>query len=446
MGDDMLVSKRILALSLIFMFLLSPLSMAATATLDNAKVKQVVGDQYNDFVKDLESLVSIDSGTGNTEGSAKIANFLKERLEALGATVEFRPNSKGTHVIARLKGEGKLRVLLSPHTDTVFESGEAAKRPFRIDEKGFAYGPGAGDCKASVTQMIYLVKSMKELGLKNFGEIIIYFDAEEELGSSDEQAILAELAQQADVALIVDTARPNWGIVTQRKGSARYDIKVSGISGHAGNAPQASASATMELANQISMLFKLASPLPKDPANYSAAALQAKGISDHGQFIPENSINVGVISTTNTRRNRIPDNAMAQLEVRSYKMSELQRLDKEIKDMVNKTVVPGIKVVIEGGIGTNPMEKTSQAARYIEMYKTIVKKEYNADVVEWIAGGITVGNNTAKYIPTIDALGVEADPMTEHTDRESVNLNSFVPRTVALVLLIDQISQGWTGK
>lgn len=328
----------------------------------------------------------------------------------------------------------------------MFEAGEAARRPFRIDEKNYAYGPGVGDCKASVVQMIYMMKAFRDLGLNNFGEIVVYFDAEEEMGSKTSSAILEELAKQADAALIVDTARPGWGIVTQRKGSAKYDIKVSGVSGHAGNAPQASTSAVMELGNQIAMLYKLASPLPQDPTAYTTAALKAKGIHDHGQYIPENSINVGVIGTTNTKRNRIPDNAFAQLEVRCYKMSELERLDKEIKALAGKTVVPGAKVAIEGGIGTNPMEKTPQVAKLIEMYKGIVKQQFGADVVEWVAGGITVGNETARFVPTIDALGVECDPMLEHTEREFVDLNTFVPRTTALVLFIDKMATEWLKK
>ncbi len=416
---------------------------AAFAAPDGAAVKQAVSGQFDAFVRDLETLTNIDSGTGNKEGSAKIAAILKEKLTPLGGTVEFRETDKGVHVIARFKGEGRLRVLLSPHTDTVFEAGEAAKRPFRVDEKNIAYGPGAGDCKASVVQMIYLMKTFRDLGLNNFGEIIVYFDAEEETGSKMSSAILEELAQQVDVALIVDTARPGWGIVTQRKGSAKYDIKVKGLSGHAGNAPQASSSAVMELGNQLAQLYALASPLPKDPAAYSSAALKAKGIHDHGQFIPDNSINVGVIGTTNTKRNRIPDNAFAQLEVRCYKMAELQRLDKAIRTLAGKTVVPGAQVTIEGGIGTSPMEKTPQAAKLIDMYKAIVKKEFAADVVEWVAGGITVGNETARFVPTIDALGVEADPMLEHTEREMVDLNTFVPRTTALVLFIDKMATEW---
>ena len=408
-------------------------------------VKSVVSNYYDDYIKDLGYLVSIDSGTGNLDGSKKIAAYLQEKLEAEGAAVEFRDNDKGRHVIARIKGEGKLRVLLSPHTDTVFDPGEAAKRPFAIaGNKG--YGPGAGDCKASVAQMVYMAKAINEIGIKNFGEIIIYFDAEEETGSQTEEAILEELSQQADLALIVDGSRPNWGICTQRKGSANYEIKVTGIQGHAGNAPQASASAIMELANQITLLGKLNSPLPGNPKDFTADALAAKNIKDHGQYIPDNWINVGTITSTNSRVNRVADNASAKIQLRSYKMSELQRLDKEIKALASKTLVPGTKVTIEGGITGLPMEKTPKSVQVIDMYKNIVKREYNADVVEWIAGGMTVGNTTAKFIPTIDALGVEADPMLEHTEKEVVFLDTFVPRTVSLLELIDELSAKWPLK
>lgn len=413
----------------------------AEAAVSPAQIRTAVEAKYDGFVADVGYLVAIDSGTGNVEGSRKIAAYLQENLEALGAKVEFRDNENGRHVIARIKGEGKLRVLLSPHTDTVFDPGEAAKRPFSVDSDKIGHGPGSGDCKASVSQMVQMAKVLKELEIKNFGELIIYFDAEEETGSDMEEAILEELAKQADVALIVDGARPGWGIVTQRKGSANYTIKVEGIQGHAGNAPQASASAIAELSNQLAAICKLSSPLPGNPKDYSLDALKAKNVQDHGQFIPENWINIGEISSTNTKVNRVADNASAKLQVRCYKMSELERLDKEIRAIAAKTTVPGTKVTLSGGISGVPMEKTAKAAAVIEAYKKIVKQEFKADVVEWVAGGMTVGNSTAKFIPTVDALGIEADPMLEHTEKEMVNLGSFTPRTTALIELISELSQ-----
>lgn len=409
--------------------------------MDGLKVKAYLQDQFKNYVADLEVLTNIDSGNGDPEGTDKAAKFVGGKLESMGGTVEYRTNERSTHLIARVKGTGTFRLLMIGHIDTVFKKGEAAKRPFRIDEKNLAYGPGVGDDKATVIQTLYAIKALKELGFDRFGEIILYYNGEEEGGSPTAVAIVAELAQQADMAVIMDTARPDWGIVTQRKGSANYEIQVSGISGHAGNAPHESASAIMELGNQISKLYQLASPLPENPQDYTMEKLKEKGIQDHGQFIPPNCINVGVIGSTNDRINVIPGDAFAKLNVRCYTVAEQERIDRAIKDLANQTVVPGTKVTVTGGIHTGPMEKTPQVQKLVDMYKAIVKREYDAEVVEWVAGGLTDGNRTAKFIPTIDALGVEN--YDEHTDHEYVDLNTAVPRTTTLVLFVAEVTEKW---
>src|SRR5437879_712335 len=63
----------------------------------------------------LETLVNIDSGTGDVEGGRKIAQILTPRLQALGATVEALPaESPGLpeNLVATLKGTGKARILM----------------------------------------------------------------------------------------------------------------------------------------------------------------------------------------------------------------------------------------------------------------------------------------------------------------------------------------------
>lgn len=127
-----------------------------------------------------------------------------------------------------------MRLLLVAHVDTVFNRGEAAKRPFKVDANGFAWGPGVGDDKATVVEVIYGLQALKEAGFTDFKEIIYYTNGEEEGGSPMAEDIVAELSQQADFAVIMDVARPNWGIVTQRKGNAKYIVKVTGIGGHHG--------------------------------------------------------------------------------------------------------------------------------------------------------------------------------------------------------------------
>lgn len=404
-------------------------------------IKQLLAAQFDDYIKDLETITNIDSGTGDAEGSLRIAEFLRPKLEEVGGQVEFRNNDKGTHVIARFKGEGKLKILMIAHTDTVFTKGEAQKRPFRIDEDFLAYGPGVGDDKATVIQTVYLMKALKGLGYKDYGEIIIYYCAEEEADSQMADEIIAELAKQSDLAIIMNTARPNWGIVTKRKGIARYEIKVEGISGHAGNVPYNSASAVMELGHQLTLLYHMASPLPKDPLSYTPQRLLERGVMDYGQFIPDNTINVGIIGTTNNKANIVPDNAYAKLEVRSYRMAELERLDRAIKDLANQTLVPATKVKVSGKIGVGPMEKTEKVQKLVDLYTEVVQREYHVRVMEWVAGGITSGNLAAQYVPTIDALGVEND--NEHTDHETADLKTFEPRTVALICFIRELVGRW---
>lgn len=405
--------------------------------MQSEKIKEVTQGLFQPFVKDLEFITNIDSPTGNIEGSRKICGWLQDKIKKLGGTAEVRDNGRGAHVFARFKGNGKKKVLLVVHTDTVMDT-ENGKRLFKMDDKNYAYGAGVGDCKASAIQMLYLVESMKQLGMENYSELTVFFDAEEEGSSPDEIKFAKELAAASDYAIICDTGRPNWGVCTQRKAVGRYIIEIEGISGHAGNAQQSSANAAAEAGYIITKIHKLATPMTEDPRQFSSEAMKAKGIIDHGQFTPENCVNVACLSTKNDKMNVIPDQATVKIEVRCYKLSEQERIDKEIRKICANPTVLGTKVTVEGGIGQGPMEKSQAAAKLFDMYKEIVKKEYGADVVEWTAGGLTIGNTTSAYVPTIDAVGVDVDPLCEHSLKEFVDLNTFVPRTVALIHLISR--------
>ena len=436
---------RKLMLPFLLLCLLSGVSVAGAApALEVSKVQGVVDGYFQEYLADLETLVNTDSKTGDSDGSARIAEFLKEKLSALGGTVEYRENDKGTYVISRFKGNGKLRILMLAHTDTVFDKGEAAKRPFRFDEQTkFAYGPGAGDDKAIVAQTITMMKTLNDLGFRDYGEIILYYSAEEETGSAFNTNLIAELSRQADVCFVLDTAKPDWGVVTQRKGMAKYDLKVTGLAGHAGT-PYRGVNAVAELVHQLNEIYKLASPQPEDPKNLTAAALKARGIVDHGQFIPANTINVGMIGTTNKVLNKVPDNAFAKLEVRFYKMAEGERLDREIKALAEKPAVAGAKVTVEGGTEVGPMEKTAQVEKIIGLYRDLVKRNYSADIIEWSAGGLTDGNYSSLYVPTMDSVGVTGHNV--HTDREYADLATLGPRTAALIGLIQELTAQWPLK
>ena len=402
-------------------------------------IKKYLTDHYADYVKDLEIITNIDSGNGDREGTEAANKFVAQHMEAMGATTEFRYNDRACHLISRLRGEGELTVLLVAHVDTVFNRGEAAKRPFRVDENGFAWGPGVGDDKATVMEVIYGLKALQEAGFKNFKEIIYYTNGEEEGGSKTAEEIVAELSKQSDFAIIMDVARPNWGIVTQRKSNAKYRVEVTGIGGHHGNASQYCANAIHQLAYTITEIHKLASPMPGAPEDFTTEALKARGIVDAGQFIPQNTVNVGVIGSTNDKISVIPGDAFCEVNIRCFSTAEQERIDKEIKALADKIVIVGTKVSITGGMVTGPMEKTPQVQKMVDVYKAVVKEEFGGEVNEWVAGGLTDGNRTAKFIPTLDALGVEN--YDEHTDHESVDLKTAVPRTAAFAITLAELTK-----
>ena len=107
-------------------------------------------------LKLLETLVNIDSGTGDIEGGTRVLDVLAPRLEALGARVERVPAEipgLPDNLVATLKGKGKAKILMIGHIDTVFEPGTAAKWPYSVSGDR-ATGPGVGDEKGGVIQAV----------------------------------------------------------------------------------------------------------------------------------------------------------------------------------------------------------------------------------------------------------------------------------------------------
>lgn len=411
----------------------------AYAVLDAQKVKNSTEALFPAYLVDHKTVTEIESPTGDRDGSLKMADWLKKGFEDLGYSVEFRQNDRGTHVIAKINGQGKLRILFLGHTDTVQPVGSLQKQPYDYDEKtGIAKGPGVGDSKASVAMLYNLAKLIDELKYNDFGSLTFYFSAEEETGSDFETALLEELAKVNDVTFSVDSAPEGWGITTQRKWVINYELNIKGQTGHSGNIPQASSSATVELANQITRIMALASPLPENPQDYTPNALKAKGIQDRGQFLPDVSINIGVIKTDNTKVNAVPDNAYVKLEVRGFKAADLKRIENEINKIAASPTVAGTSVTVTSSNFMPAMEKTPQVQKLVDVYTKIIKDQFNADIVEWSAGGVTIGNLTSHYIPTFDGLGVEV-ARSHDLENERAFLNTFVPRTASLLLMIDEM-------
>lgn len=93
------------------------------------------------------------------------------------------------------------------------------------------------------------------------------------------------------------------GHCNRRKGGANYEIQVEGIAGHHGNASRLNKCYYGNWAIKLAC-YTMAS-VSSDPNQFTREKLKEQGIQDHGQFTPENTINVGVIGSTNQKINSI---------------------------------------------------------------------------------------------------------------------------------------------
>src|ERR671918_2542646 len=135
----------------------------------------------DEYVADLRFLSAIDSGTDDKAGVDAVQDWFQERLAALGFTVERRPQERwGDDLVARGGGDGRARILLLGHADTVYPHGTAALRPVTaVDDK--LIGPGTCDMKAGLLTGLYALRALAHTGWRDYETITFIVVSDEEI-------------------------------------------------------------------------------------------------------------------------------------------------------------------------------------------------------------------------------------------------------------------------
>ena len=134
------------------------------------------------YLKELETVVNIDSGSGTPFGVAKVAAIFAEKFRQIGCrveTVQLSPDI-GPCIKIRNKESDRFDALLVGHMDTVFPVGTAGERPFTVKDRK-ATGPGASDMKAGILSAYYIVKEL--LKQKIVICPYVFLNSDEEIGS-----------------------------------------------------------------------------------------------------------------------------------------------------------------------------------------------------------------------------------------------------------------------
>jgi glutamate carboxypeptidase len=375
-------------------------------------------DGYEEFVDALREMVNVDCGSYTPQGVNRIADMCQRRFEAHGWSVERRRHDPaegepqlGDLVIGRLEGAGGPRILMVGHTDTVFDPGTAAARPFAVAGDR-ATGPGVSDMKGGLLTGFFAVELLQEAGFDAFDSITYVCNPDEEIGSPWSRETIREEAGRVNAAFVLEGAREDGDIVSARKGVSDYTIEIVGRAAHAGVEPERGRSAILEAAHKIVALHEL-----------------------NGRW-PGVTVNAGVVRG-GTRMNVVAERCTVEVDVRSPEEATLGEAEAAVEAIARTHTVADVEVVVEGGKWHRPMEKREGTAR-LAAIAVDVARDLGFEVRDSATGGASDANTTsAAGVPTLDGLGpIGGD---DHGPKEWIDLSSVAPRIALLAGILSRL-------
>jgi glutamate carboxypeptidase len=377
----------------------------------------------------LKELVSIESGSRDSEGLERIANVIAAHLKKLGGAVELveasdvykmedTPERIGRMVRATFKGSGAKRILLIAHMDTVYPRGLLEKQPFRVDGDR-AYGLGIADDKQGIAVIVHTLAMLRALDFRDYGTLTVLVNADEELSSPGSRSLLTRLGAEHDATLSFESSRVESDkIALATAGIASVTLKVYGKASHAGSAPQLGVNALYELSHQI---------------------LQTKDLSNPATGLKMN----WTMSRAGMSRNVIPPAAEATADVRVLRIADYDGIEQAVRQRIKQQLVPQAKVEMIFERRRPPLE-ASPASVAMARHSQAIYKELGMDlVVDAVAEG---GGTDAAFAAlktrnaVLERFGLRGFG-SHSTDDEYVLVSSIEPRLYLAARLIMDLAR-----
>jgi glutamate carboxypeptidase len=383
----------------------------------------------------LKDLVSIESGSRDLEGLARLADLVAERLKALGGEValvdvsadmyrmEDTPERVGQAVRATFKGSGTSKILLIAHMDTVYHKGMAEKQPFRV-EGNKAYGLAIADDKQGIAVILHTLAMLKSLNIRDYGTITVLINGDEEISSPGSRKLLSRLGAEHDVTMSFEASRVESDKVSlATAGIASVNLKVKGKASHAGSAPHLGVNALNELAHQI---------------------LQTKDLSRPDVGLKMN----WTLAKAGQNRNVIPPEAEAQADVRVLRVADYDEIEKTVRERIKNKLLPEAQVEMLFERRRPPLEASpaSQAlARHAQTIYRELGKELVADAVAEGGGTDAAFAGLETENAVVERFGLQG--FGAHSNNaEYVLVDNIEPRLYLATRLIMDISRGQVPK
>ena len=383
----------------------------------NAQILAYLHDHLDDYLADLRTLTSVDSGTLLKPGVDWVQEWMQARLAELGfATERIMQPVLGDNLLGRRAGRGGRRVLLLGHADTVFPAGTAAARPMSVHGNKIM-GPGTCDMKAGLLAGLYAVRALDAAGCHDYGAIHFLVVSDEEIHDRGSLPLIRQTARESDVAFTLEAARANGDIVTARKTAVWATVRVEGKAAHAGVEPEKGRSAILALMRHLIAIDAL------------------------NGFRPGVTVNVGRIEG-GTQPNVVAEAARAELDLRAWRDADIPELLDAIRAQLSTEVLPGTRATLDVKLeGAMPAMERTPAVAALEAATQRLAGELGFAVKGASTGGASDASFVAaEGVPVLDGLGPIGG--LDHSPDEYIELDSIVPRTALLARLIAEAGRG----
>lgn len=358
----------------------------------------------------LGRIVGIDSPTSDKEAVDRLAAFVADQFRAAGARVTRIPQTgAGDSLRAAFGPDGEAPVMLLGHLDTVWPSGEAARRPMTI-ENGRAYGPGVYDMKVGIVLCLLLARAASEGVLTPRSPVVVFLSGDEETGSPVSRPRIEEEARRCRYALGLEPSNTDGGAKTSRKGVGRVVLEVTGAPAHTGLDPEKGVNAIEEIAAQL---------------------LAIKHLQDPGAGT---TIHAGLIRG-GVARNVVAPSARAEIDVRVPTPGEWARLETAVRNLRLRN--PKARLLVDATLTHAPVVRSPEVASlYGQACRAAEAVGFTLN--EGATGGGSDGSHCAAIgVPILDGLGVEGDGA--HAAGECVRIDRIAPRGAFLATILETI-------
>ena len=419
--------------SRLFLVILGALIPVSAFAQTTEAVLTRVHQEKQPYLDTLRELVSMESGSTDIEGLNLIADVIARRLRTLGGEVEFvdppadmvrfenTPPRTGRSLVGRFRGTGTTRILLLAHMDTVYQPGMLAEQPFRIDGDR-AYGLGVSDDKHGVALILHAIGILQAMNFRDYGLITVLINGDEEVSSAGSRTLITRLGSEHDLVLSCEGAGREDAIRLTTAGIAAVQLRVTGRASHAGGAPEEGRNALYELAHQI---------------------LQTRDLSNVSTGVKMN----WTLANAGSARNVIPAEARATADVRVLRVADYDGIEKQVRDRIRRSFIPGTTVEMVFERMRPPLEATA-AARAVAAHAQRIYKELGRQLEIQTAapGGGTDAAFAALETKAAVLEGFGLMGFGAHSDAaEYVQIPSIEPRLYLMTRTIMDAAQGKAG-